>query len=402
MSSRAIEDFDDKARETLEHAGRTTVYRGELLRHPVYDRILHWTIALFFFLALFSGFGIYLPWLFRWFTPVFGGGQLSRIMHPYFGVGFVFFFSLQVLNWFQPMLWAPGDTRWMRNIKAIASGEEKIDPPETGFFNAGQKVMFWEIVFGCIVYVITGTILWAGAPIFGGIAVAVSYVLHDISALIMLGGIFIHIYQSTFGEPGTFEAMVRGAVSEAWAWTFHPAWYKQVTGRDPVEACEQARREMYGKARPEPAILGRPSAGQEASAASSVPRPAVQRPAASSAAGAIPAEIRGQNYINLATFRKTGVPVYTPIWFAEDDNKLYCMTSSKTGKYKRIRNNSKVKIAPCTMRGKITGPEFAATARILPPAEFGRVREAIGRKYWLARVPFLWRNTDTCLEITLG
>ena len=41
-----------------------------------------------------------------------------------------------------------------------------MDPPETGFFNAGQKVMFWEIVGGCIVYIITGTILWAGAPIF--------------------------------------------------------------------------------------------------------------------------------------------------------------------------------------------------------------------------------------------
>jgi cytochrome b subunit of formate dehydrogenase len=33
-------------------------------------------------------------------------------------------------------------------------------------------------------------------------------------------------------------------VNEAWAWTFHPAWYKEVTGRDPVEACEAARRQM--------------------------------------------------------------------------------------------------------------------------------------------------------------
>ena len=65
-------------------------------------RVLHWTVALFFFLALFTGFGIYLPWLFRWFTPIFGGGQLSRILHPYFGVAFVFFFALQVLNWFHP------------------------------------------------------------------------------------------------------------------------------------------------------------------------------------------------------------------------------------------------------------------------------------------------------------
>lgn len=247
MASGAIERFDHEARRKFESKRHTTVYRGELLRHPVYTRFIHWSVALFFFLALFTGFGIYLPWLFRWFSPIFGGGPLSRQMHPYFGLGFVFFFSLQVLNWLEPMLWAPGDTNWMRNVHKIVSNEVKMDPPETGFFNAGQKVMFWEIVGGCIVYLITGTILWAGARTFGGTAVAISYVLHDISALIMLGGIFIHIYQSTFGEPGTFQAMIRGAVSEAWAWTFHPAWYKEVTGRDPVEACEEARREMEAR-----------------------------------------------------------------------------------------------------------------------------------------------------------
>jgi PPOX class probable F420-dependent enzyme len=114
----------------------------------------------------------------------------------------------------------------------------------------------------------------------------------------------------------------------------------------------------------------------------------------------VPSEIHGQRYISLATFRKTGVAVYTPIWFAEADNKLYFMTSSKLGKYKRIRNNPQVKIAPCTIRGKITGSEFPATVRILPSEEATRVRQLINAKYWLARVPLLWRNTDAYLEIT--
>jgi PPOX class probable F420-dependent enzyme len=114
----------------------------------------------------------------------------------------------------------------------------------------------------------------------------------------------------------------------------------------------------------------------------------------------VPAEIHGQRYISLATFRKSGVAVNTPIWFAEDDNKLYFMTNSKSGKCKRIRNNPQVKIAPCTIRGKITGPEISATVRILPPEEFARARQAINTKYWLARVPFIWRNTDTYLEVT--
>jgi formate dehydrogenase subunit gamma len=237
-----IERFDDKARRAFDSIGQTEVYQGELLRHPVYTRVLHWAVALFFFLALFSGFGIYLPWLFRWFTPIFGGGALSRELHPWFGVGFVFFFGLQMLNWLKLMAWTKADSNWMRGIKKIAGGKEKMDPPDTGFFNAGQKAQFWEIGAGCVVYLISGIVLWMGAATFGGIAVAVCYVLHDISAIIMLGGIFIHVYLSTIGEPGTFQAMTRGAVSEAWAWTFHPAWYKEVTGRDAREACEAARK----------------------------------------------------------------------------------------------------------------------------------------------------------------
>jgi PPOX class probable F420-dependent enzyme len=114
----------------------------------------------------------------------------------------------------------------------------------------------------------------------------------------------------------------------------------------------------------------------------------------------IPEEIHGQRYISLGTFRKSGVPVYTPIWFAEEDDKIYFMTNSKLGKVKRIRNNPQVKIAPCTIRGKIIGPEFSATARILPAENANRVRRAINAKYWLARLPLLWRNTDTYIELT--
>ena len=116
---------------------------------------------------------------------------------------------------------------------------------------------------------------------------------------------------------------------------------------------------------------------------------------------AVPSQIHQQNYVSVATFRKNGVAVHTPVWFAEDNGKLYFMTSTRLGKYKRIRNNPNVTVAPCTIRGKITGPEFQATARILRPDEFERVRRMINAKYWLARVPLLWRNTDAYLEMTI-
>ena len=116
--------------------------------------------------------------------------------------------------------------------------------------------------------------------------------------------------------------------------------------------------------------------------------------------GEIPAAIRGQKYISLTTLRKDGSKVATPVWFGEDGDKLYVMTRSDLGKTKRIRNNPHVRVAPCTVRGKVTGPEYAALARILPPEEHAHAREAINRKYWMARLPLIWRRTDTYLEIT--
>jgi formate dehydrogenase subunit gamma len=141
------------------------------------------------------------------------------------------------------MAWGPGDSRWMKRMKDYVTHRDSIEPPDVGFFNAGQKAMFWEIVGGSIAYVITGLIMWF-PEIFGRWPIAISYVIHDISALIMLAGIFIHIYLSTIGEPGTMQAMTRGTVSEAWAWTHHPAWYKEVTGRDPQQALEEARQKL--------------------------------------------------------------------------------------------------------------------------------------------------------------
>src|SRR5579859_5191055 len=97
----------------------------------------------------------------------------------------------------------------------------------------------------------------------------------------------------------------------------------------------------------------------------------------------IPAAIAGQKYISLTTFRKTGLGVATPVWFGEEDGKLYVMTRSDMGKTKRIRNNPQVRVAPCTVRGKVMGPEIAATARILPREDHARARAAINRKYWM-------------------
>lgn len=235
----SVEQFDEKARREFGQFGHTTVHEGELLRHPVYTRFLHWMVAIFFIPALLSGLAIYSPWLFRWFTPLFGGGAMTRLLHPWFSLFFVISFTFQSLNWLRVMAWTGKDRKWLGHIKQYVTNEEKVEPEYVGFFNGGQKLYFWAIVASSIIFLLTGLIMWF-PEVFGRIPVAISYVLHDVAGLIMLAGLVIHIYESTASQPGTFRSMTRGTVSKEWAWTHHPAWYAEATGRDPREDYNRA------------------------------------------------------------------------------------------------------------------------------------------------------------------
>jgi PPOX class probable F420-dependent enzyme len=113
----------------------------------------------------------------------------------------------------------------------------------------------------------------------------------------------------------------------------------------------------------------------------------------------IPADIRGQKYVSLITFRRNGAAVATAVWFGEDDDKLYIMTRSISGKYKRLRNNTQVRVAPCSIRGVVTGPESAATARILPTQEHAHAAQTVRSKYWQAWISQLWSRADVFIEI---
>ncbi|MBL4889199.1 MAG: PPOX class F420-dependent oxidoreductase [Candidatus Lindowbacteria bacterium] len=77
-------------------------------------------------------------------------------------------------------------------------------------------------------------------------------------------------------------------------------------------------------------------------------------------------DLIGKKYINLATYRKNGLEVQTPIWFIVVDGIIYVFTKSDAWKIKRIRNNSTVKIALCTISGTVTGEWSEGRAEVDP------------------------------------
>lgn len=95
-----------------------------------------------------------------------------------------------------------------------------------------------------------------------------------------------------------------------------------------------------------------------------------------------------ERYISLATFRRDGTEVRTPVWIASRDGALLVYTNRNSWKVKRIRNNPKVRLAACSMRGEVRGPWMDATARIVEDeAERDRAIGAFLKKYgWQMRL----------------
>jgi PPOX class probable F420-dependent enzyme len=93
-------------------------------------------------------------------------------------------------------------------------------------------------------------------------------------------------------------------------------------------------------------------------------------------------------YLSLATFRRDGSAVATPVWFAEIDGLLYVFTAGDAGKVKRLRRSPRARVAPCDIRGQLEGAWQEATARIVgDEGAIQRARAAFQAKYgWRLRL----------------
>ena len=88
-------------------------------------------------------------------------------------------------------------------------------------------------------------------------------------------------------------------------------------------------------------------------------------------------------YVSLTTFRRTGVPVATPVWAAPDGDSLVVWTRADSGKVKRLRHTSRVTVAPCDVRGRVHGPAVDGVAEFVDHADRPQALAALRRTYGL-------------------
>lgn len=114
-------------------------------------------------------------------------------------------------------------------------------------------------------------------------------------------------------------------------------------------------------------------------------------------------ELTKHKYINLETYKKSGQPVRTPVWFMIDNNLVYVVTSANTGKAKRLRNNPSMRIVPSGYNGEPKGEWIDGRARFAEGSEAERAIQLRKKKYGLqARLAGMFREASTVIAIELS
>lgn len=196
-------------------------------RYTAGARVNHWITAISLILLALSGMALFHPSLF-FLSSLFGGGENTRVIHPWIGVVLFFSFLGLFIRFFAANLWRREDSVWMGRLgDVMAAHDEKL--PEVGKYNAGQKVVFWSMSLLIVVLISSGLVIW-DQYFFEYTAIPqkrVALLVHAIAAVVIICVWIVHVYAAIWVR-GTVRAMTRGSVTGGWAWRHHRKWLREL------------------------------------------------------------------------------------------------------------------------------------------------------------------------------
>jgi formate dehydrogenase subunit gamma len=212
------------------HPERLAPHR-RILRYAFHERAWHWVAGFSYIYLLLTGLAFWTPWLF-WIAILLGGGQVSRMLHPWFGLIFAVAVSAMYVMWHSQMGIKQIDKDWFNSVGYYIRNEDDKMPP-AGRYNAGQKSLFWGFVICMVLMLLSGLVLWFPEYIPWNLRYLryIAVLTHASAALLTIGLFLIHVYMGVFAERGAFGSVIRGDVSLQFARRYHPGWYEEITGQ---------------------------------------------------------------------------------------------------------------------------------------------------------------------------
>lgn len=228
-------------------AGRTVE------RFNSFERFTHWLTAVSFIVLALTGLNLLYGKIIL--KPLIGASAFATMTAwgKYTHNFIAFAFMLGIVLMF--ILWVRHNIPNMRDLKWLAMGgglfSKGVHPPAEKF-NAGQKIIFWAVIFGGGSIAFSGLCLLFPFEIypFAGTFKAfnmlglslptqltplqetqLALLWHGVVALILIAVIIGHIYIGSVGMEGALDAVTSGQVDENWAHEHHSLWLDEVRGR---------------------------------------------------------------------------------------------------------------------------------------------------------------------------
>jgi len=210
----------------------------KIQRFTPWDRTIHWTVAISWVILAISGlillFGKYvvLPMfgytLFSWLAI------LSKNLHNFVGPVFLIAAALMFFTYLGRNIPRGYDVTWLLKGGGMLTGKHV----PSGFFNAGEKIVFWVGLFlFSIIVGASGLVLLFPNFDQGRLIMQYANIIHAVTSVLFIGMMFGHIYLGSAGLEGAYENMRHdGMVDETWAKEHHEYWYNDVVKGRPGAA----------------------------------------------------------------------------------------------------------------------------------------------------------------------
>ena len=210
----------------------------KIQRLSPWDRTIHWTVAISWVILAISGvlllFGKYVV------LPMFGYAVfswlaiLSKNLHNFVGPVFLIAAALMFFAYLSRNIPRGYDFGWLLKGGGMLTGAHV----PSGFFNAGEKIVFWVGLFLFTLIVgASGIVLLFPNFDQGRVVMQYSNIIHAVTAVLYIAMMLGHIYLGSVGVEGAYECMrTDGKVDEQWAKEHHEHWYNEVVKGRPGAA----------------------------------------------------------------------------------------------------------------------------------------------------------------------
>jgi len=211
--------------------------KGKVLKHGEQTRTMHWLHLICFLILGLTGIGFY--WNIGWINDLFGGPANASFVHRWTAVVFTAGPAIYILLNFERFskfidtisTFTRDDIQWLKTMGGYIPFLKGKVPPQDKY-NAGQKILGWVVILGCLLFILTGFPMWLWRHAVSPAFLDFCYTVHFWDAMIMMLAVLGHFFLAAIHPQSRveFSSMMLDGYVDAGVTAHHNAkWFANLS-----------------------------------------------------------------------------------------------------------------------------------------------------------------------------